>query len=135
MKKLQGVWQFSSSKMTDTSGNELPDPITKASGMLMYSDNGYMAVQLSVPTTESEDRTVQFTSDYIAYYGTYEIISENGIIHHVINGNLKEMIGKPFEKNIQFIDDDCISLKNIEPEQLAIDIPIYRELFWRRMST
>jgi hypothetical protein len=133
MRSIIGVWQFNSSKMTDVEGNELFDPLSKASGLIIYSDTNHIAVQLSIPKSDDSDGVSAFHTEYLAYYGTYEIIENDIVVHHVLSSNISDMIGKSFQRKFTFLSDNDISLKNTEPEQLAMNQPIYRELLWQRI--
>ena len=93
-----GTWKLASFESQRSSG-EVTYPMGKdAVGMIMYDANGHMSVQVMRP-----DRPVFASSDrikgtpaeivpafegFIAYYGTYEVNEEEGIVTHHVEGSL-----------------------------------------------
>ena len=132
---LTGEWLFVGSKMTDIHGNPLEDSMSLASGMIMYGVSGYMSVQLTIP--DSQDSTSQYKMDtsYLAYYGKYDFNADSQcVVHHVMGSNRAELLGKSFVRRVKYHQHGGISLQNLEPEKIAIQRPIYRELFWQLLK-
>ncbi len=135
MNFLIGEWSFTNSILMDIYGQILEDPGSKGTGMLIYTASGNMAGQLSANRVESSKKEIEFKTDYIAYYGTYEFDSNSmQVTHHIVNSNIPVLVGASIKRQVKIIEPGLISLKLIEPETFITNQPVYRELFWRRIS-
>lgn len=136
IKSLVGVWEFIDSTMKDINGRELQDPFSNASGNIIYTDTNYMSVQLSIPKDNAIDEKLKYEEGYLAYYGTYSFNeSEQIVTHRAMNSNRSELPGKLLKRKVKYhADRNCISLQNVEPEQVGMELPIYRQLFWRKLN-
>ncbi len=95
---LVGAWKLVSVTARDSGGNVSYPLGTNAQGVLTYHDNGRMAVQIMNPdrakfasndpqlTTEPEVRAA--FDGYVAYYGTYTVKPDEGIVVHHVDGAL-----------------------------------------------
>lgn len=125
MTNLIGAWEFVQSTAKDIAGNELADPMNDAKGILIYTDTEYMSVQLYIPN-----------KNYIAYYGYYKFDLTESIVTHQIKGTTSPALtNRSVERKVRFYHKDHISLINTLPEKVDMEIPIYRELCWRRIQT
>lgn len=88
VREFVGTWALLSIEALDESGDWGPwsNPLGgRPSGVLMYDDNGNMAVQIT-----SEPRSLvtppdwpDITHGYVAYYGRYEVdAAERTVTHH-----------------------------------------------------
>jgi Lipocalin-like domain len=99
-----------------------PDAI----GSIIYSESGAMAVQITRrERAEDAGRTPVGPSDYLAYFGRYEVDTENQLVRHFLEGQLHP--GRhpdTLERKYRFYDDK-LSLRPWDGTD--------REILWQRM--
>jgi len=91
----------------------------------MYSKSGVIAVQIT--------RTVRATAgpnpvlgkkDYLAYFGHYELDVQNGVVRHLLEGELFPGHADNPERKYHFFDEK-LSLKPLDGTN--------REILWQRV--
>jgi Lipocalin-like domain len=82
--ELLGVWKLVHSKSTSDDGKESFPLGSDAVGYIHYSETGVMAVQISRKNHGVEVKS----SDYLAYFGRYEIDQQRCVIKHFLEGQL-----------------------------------------------
>ncbi len=95
-------------------------------GVLMYDDQGNMAVQITTDprNTETSADRPEFINGYVAYYGTYEInANDETITHHRRSHVNAEVANLSVVRYFRF-SDDTLTL-TVAPEQSL-------RLTWRR---
>jgi hypothetical protein len=98
-----------------------------AIGYIVYSESGVMAVQIA-RKTRSSDRAQNPVgpADYLAYFGRYEIDTENNLVRHLLEGQLfPGNHPDTLERKYHFFDDK-LSLKPSDGTD--------REILWQRAS-
>lgn len=88
---IVGPWKLVEWVVTDPSGEKSYPYGESPQGLLIYTDDGQMSVQLMNPETHSGDQSDSLegiVSGYFAYYGTYSIDEESKTITHNISGCL-----------------------------------------------
>jgi len=110
-----GTWLFDAIEIRNESGDWVPsddprvgsDPV----GYISYDSDGYMSVQLT-----RRERTGSNT-DYIAYFGTYEVLEIEGIVIHHTIGNL---LGEPGsdQRRGYILEGDTLTLLSREGRRL-----------------
>jgi catechol 1,2-dioxygenase len=92
-----------------------------AVGYIMYSETGVMAVQIArrVRARDAEGRT-----DYLAYFGRYEVDTENRLVRHHLEGQLRpgdhpDLLERSYE-----LYDDKLSIRPLDGTD--------REILWQR---
>jgi hypothetical protein len=98
-----------------------------AIGYIVYSESGVMAVQIARKTQSSgQSEKPVGPTDYLAYFGRYEIDADNGLVRHFLEGQLFPG-GHPdtLERKYRFFDDK-LSLKPWDGTN--------REILWRRAA-
>lgn len=96
-----------------------------AVGYIIYSASGVMAVQIT-RRVRAEDalRPPSGLSDYLAYFGRYEVDTENQLVRHLLEGQLHP--GRhpdTLERKYRFYDDK-LSLRPWDGTD--------REILWQR---
>ncbi len=91
---LVGTYRFVNFEIKDTNGNWRPDPNYKGNGYIIYSDDGYMGVQIMpagrtpFPSNSNQPNSVQAQQalqGYYAYFGPFTVNeNEKFVIHHRI---------------------------------------------------
>ena len=98
-----------------------------AVGYIVYSESGVMAVQIT-RTTRSRDHSENLVgpADYLAYFGRYEIDTDNELVRHFLEGQL--FLGHHpdiLERKYRFFDDK-LSLRPWDGTN--------REILWQRAA-
>jgi len=102
-------------------------------GMIFYDANGYMGVQIApdrergdfksgIPTPE---QAVAAMIGYGAYFGTYSVDPDAGIITHHRIGNLKPGLIGSFDRRYEMRSPDELVLRPVESENALV---------WRRLT-
>ena len=85
-KLIVGTWRLVHS-ITVNSDGEKEYPYGKdAIGYIHYSDAGVMAVQISRKNRGKPKDFSLFDSDYLAYFGSFEIDAEQQVVRHFVEG-------------------------------------------------
>jgi catechol 1,2-dioxygenase len=96
-----------------------------AIGYIHYSDSGIMAVQISRKSREKAQDLSDLKSDYLAYFGKYEIDTERQVVRHLIEGQF--LVGNHpniLERKYRF-DGDLLSLRPVDADN--------GEILWQRV--
>ena len=109
-----GTWRLLSFETRLENGQVIyllgPKPI----GYLMYSEDGYMLVNLMKAnrqsfssedmTTMSQEEKIAIAEDFHGYSGKYEILTANTIVHYPEIHVIPNLIGVPQERTFEIID-------------------------------
>ena len=98
MADLVGSWRLVSHEEHKADGTVVPLWGTSVGGRLTYDADGRMAVQVMNPARRSfavadslagtTDEVREAFEGYIAYYGSYAVDAEHGVITHHVEGSL-----------------------------------------------
>ena len=96
-----------------------------AIGYIYYSDTGIMALQISRKSRGGCQNLSLLEHDYLAYFGRYEIDTENQLVRHFVEGQLfpgehPEVLVRKYR-----FDGDLMSLKLVDGTN--------REVLWQRV--
>lgn len=136
--KILGTWKLVYSVEIDSSGNKHYPFGPDAIGYIMYDKCGKMAVQICrknrkpfVSNSFAEANTselAQFSKDYLAYFGSYEIDVEQEIVNHFIEGSLlPNNVGKIMPRKYHFSDNEM----SLRPWNDGTN----REILWEKLNT
>ena len=113
--KLIGAWQLAS--MVGPDGK----PITTGlpSGMLIYTRDGHMSVQLMYPTSQKALSNEYVENGYEASFGSYSLnAASHTITHHVRGSNTGErLVGKDLPRMYQFTGNGQLLIKSARPDE------------------
>ncbi len=124
-KLIVGSWRLVHA-MSISAGGEKEYPYGEdAIGYICYSDTGIMAVQISRKSREEGQDLSLLEHDYLAYFGRYEIDTENQLVRHFVEGQLfpgehPEVLVRKYR-----FDSDLMSLKLVDGTN--------REVLWQRV--
>ena len=119
MGTLVGAWKLVSFEETSPDGQQLqpygPDPV----GILIYTDSGYMCVQImrrdraALPDVAFEeigaDQIKEAVGGFTAFSGTYQADYHNHIvIHHVQSHILPGSVGKDLRRRYELMGDTLV---------------------------
>jgi hypothetical protein len=112
-----GTWRLNSAEAKTTSGEVGPLFGAVASGYLIYSPDGYMAVEITHANRASfasadfrggstEEKLAGFDS-YVSYSGTYEVKGDQ-VVHHVELSLFPNWSGADQERFFKFSGDRLV---------------------------
>lgn len=131
--KFIGAWRLVHS--VEYIGDDTVYPFDKnATGLIVYDISGYMSVQITRKNRSkykenefkksSIEELQRIPSDYLAYFGTYEIDDEKSIVTHRVEGCIyPNRVGRLLDRKFQFYDNK-LSLKPHDGSN--------REILWER---
>jgi hypothetical protein len=147
--QLIGSWRFVSRQSRRANGELEPDPglSTIPLGILIYDQSGHVAAQLSrrdrtvaiigeecqtAVTTKGTPDNSQTILGYDAYFGTYKIDEQAGIVtHHLEAALFPEDIGKDIGRHFTISGDKLtISFNTITRD----GVKVTRTVIWERMK-
>lgn len=112
--KLLGTWDLLALEVKTDSGKWVAAPLgdgISMVGIISYAADHSMSVQISAePRGEPLAMTnAEMVAGYIAYYGTFSIEENQGIINHVRTQHINpSLIGTNAPRAYEFIDDKLI---------------------------
>ncbi|WP_270090369.1 lipocalin-like domain-containing protein [Sphingobacterium sp. SYP-B4668] len=139
--ELIGSWKLLSYIELPINGTDSLFPMgQQPDGILMYSPDGYMSVQIAGqqrPTYTSDDWRIgsceehtASVSSYISFSGTYRIL-ENRIVSYEIKTSLfPNWKGQTQERTFDF-EGDILYLKSVEP-QLSNGMLVHAHMTWKK---
>ena len=147
--QLVGSWRLVSRQSRRADGELEPDPglSTLPIGILIYDQSGHVAAQLSrrdrtvamlgeecqtAATTKGTPDTAQTILGYDAYFGTYKIDEQAGIVtHHLEAALFPGDIGKDIERHFTIAGDRLsISFSTTTRE----GVKVTRTLIWEKIK-
>lgn len=93
---------------------------TERSGMLIYTADDHVAVQVMYPVSEiagSANAAYQ-RGGYEASFGSYEVDEKTGTVtNHYEASLVRRLIGKPLPRVMQFAPDGHLTLRAADPKE------------------
>lgn len=126
-KEIVGAWRLVHSINIAPDGREEYPFGEDAVGCIHYSDSGRMAVQITRKSRGEVRDMETLKGDYLAYFGRYEIDTENQVVRHFVEGELfpgghAEVLERKYR-----LEGDLLSLKPMDGTN--------REILWQRVRT
>jgi hypothetical protein len=91
--------------------------ITNRKGMLLYTRDGRMSVQIMFPKSESAVSNDYVQNGYEASFGSYELNEESHTITHHVEGSITPpLVGKNLPRLYQFSGGRLI-IKSSQPDE------------------
>jgi hypothetical protein len=116
--KLIGAWRMSS--MVDEGSDGAMTRHTERAGMLIYTADGHVSVQVMYPESEigtSANDAYQL-GGYEASFGTYEVNEQTlTVTNHYEASLVRKLIGKPLPRVMQFTADGHLILRAADPKE------------------
>ncbi len=139
MTELNGTWHLIGWQRIAGDGSVSYPLGADATGLLIYAENGRMAVQISGvnrpqmagsdPLGEDEQARAGAYSTYLAYFGTYEVQGQS-VVHHIEGSLFENWSG---ESQIRPFTSEFDQLVLCTPPMLLADgTTVVNELTWRR---
>ena len=124
-KAIVGTWRLVHSVEYGPDGTPHYPFGQDAVGYIIYSESGVMAVQITRrERAEHAQEPAGGASDYLAYFGRYEVDTENQLVRHFLEGQLHPGYHPDtLERKYRFYDDK-LSLRPWDGTD--------REILWQR---
>ena len=99
--QLIGAWRLVWDEDMDASGKMVR---LNETGIIMYTNDGHMAVQIRTLGSQSSQDPVRYEKDgYEGYYGTFTVNEkDHSVTHHVENALVQSLIGKDLTRVYEF---------------------------------
>ena len=113
--KLVGAWRLA--WMEEPGPDGKVHRITDRKGMLLYTGDGHMSVQIMFPKSESALSNEYVQGGYEASFGSYEVNEEaHTLTHHVEGSVTRGLVGKDLPRVFQLSDGQLI-IKSSRPDE------------------
>jgi hypothetical protein len=113
--KLIGAWRLVS--MEEPGDDGKLHHIIDRKGMLIYTRDGHVSVQLMFPEPESAVSNDYVKNGYEASFGSYDVDAKaRTVTHHVVGSITPELVGKDLPRVYQFSEGHLI-IKSTRPEE------------------
>jgi hypothetical protein len=116
--KLIGRWHMVSMEGEESDGTMTHH--TERSGMLVYTADGHVAVQVMYPESEIgalADAAYQ-QGGYEAFFGSYAVNEQTSTItNHYEASLVRRLIGKPLPRVMQFAPDGHLTLHAVDSKE------------------
>ena len=115
--KLIGAWHLVHIDAPGPDGKSVPVPQPK--GMLIYTRDGHMAVQLMYPESANSLSNEYVLNGYEASFGSYDVDETAGTVtHHVQGSNTRGLlIGKDLPRKFQFTADGHLIIRSAKADE------------------
>jgi hypothetical protein len=112
--RLIGAWHLVA--ITGPDGRLVP---TVPKGMLIYTRDGHMSVQLMYPKTENALSNEYVHAGYEASFGSYDIEEGRHMVTHHVQGSVTRdlLVGKDLPRNYQFTADGHLIIRSAHPDE------------------
>lgn len=113
--KLVGAWRLVS--MQDTAADGKVTQTTNVKGMLLYTRDGHLSVQVSYPLDAAPADNDYVKGGYEASFGSYEVDAKAHIVtHHVEAANVSALVGKALPRSYT-LSGDRMTLSSTNPTE------------------
>ena len=113
--KLIGAWRLVS--MEEPGADGKLNHITDRKGILIYTRDGHMSVQLMLPKSEAGVSNDYVQNGYEASFGSYDVKEEaHTVTHHVEGSVTRGLIGKDLPRVFQ-ISDGQMTIKSTRADE------------------
>jgi hypothetical protein len=115
--KLMGAWNLVHIDAPGSDGKSMPVPQPK--GMLIYTGDGHMSVQLMYPESAKTLSNEYVLNGYEASFGSYEVDeTEHTLTHHVQGSVTRDLlVGKDLPRKFEFTKDGHLIIRSARPEE------------------
>jgi hypothetical protein len=112
---LIGAWRLVSLEAPGPDGKT--NRITNLKGMLLYTRDGHMSVQLMYPKSASDLTNDYVKNGYEASFGSYDVNEQAHTVTHHVQGSITEgLVGKDLPRAFQ-ISDGHLIIKSTRPDE------------------
>jgi hypothetical protein len=115
--KLIGAWHLVSITAPGPDGKPIFD--VQPRGMLIYTRDGHMSVQLMYPKSANARSNEYVQDGYEASFGSYDVNeATHTVTHHVLGSITRDLlVGKHLPRVYQFSGDRQLIIKSARPDE------------------
>ena len=114
--KLIGAWHLVS--MEETGADGKLRHVTDRQGMLIYTRDGHVSVQLMLPPAETAVSNDYVKEGYESSFGSYDVDkAAHTVTHHVQGSVTRGLVGKDLPRAFQFSSDGKLIIKSKRPDE------------------
>ena len=113
--RLIGAWRLAS--MAGPDGKPLPTGVP--TGILIYTRDGHMSVQLMYPKSPANQSNQYVLDGYEASFGSYEVDEVKHVLTHHVQGSITRdsLVGKDLRRVYQFTADGKLIIRSARPDE------------------
>ena len=116
---LIGAWRLVS--MEEPGADGKLNRVTDRKGMLVYTRDGHMSVQLMLPKSESGVSNDYVQNGYEVSFGSFEVNEEvHTVTHHVEGSVTRGLVGKDLPRVFQFSDGHLVITSSRPDEHWSV---------------
>jgi len=115
--KLIGAWHLVHIDAPGPDGKSAPVPQPK--GMLIYTPDGHMSVQLMYPESANSLSNEYVLNGYEASFGSYDVDEiARTVTHHVQGSNTRDLlVGKDLPRRFEFTAEGHLVIRSTRPDE------------------
>jgi hypothetical protein len=115
--RLVGAWHLERIDLPEPEGRPSDSP--QPEGMLIYTRDGHMSVQLMYPKSANALSNEYVQDGYEASFGSYNVDeATHTLTHHVQGSNTRDLlVGKDLTRIYKFTGDGHLIIKSARPDE------------------
>jgi hypothetical protein len=115
--KLIGAWHLLHVDAPGPDGKSAPIPQPK--GMLIYTPDGHVSVQLMYPDSANSLSNEYVLNGYEASFGSYDVDeTAQTVTHHVQGSNTRDLlVGKDLPRRFEFTAEGHLVIRSTRPDE------------------
>ena len=115
--KLIGAWHLAHIDVPGPDGK--PSSIPQPLGMLIYTRDGHMSVQLMYPKSANALSNEYVQDGYEASFGSYDVDEATHTLTHHVQGSVTRdlLVGKDLPRVYEFTGDGHLIIKSTRPDE------------------
>lgn len=115
--KLIGAWHLVHIDAPGSDGK--PAPVPQPKGMLIYTRDGHMSVQLMYPESGNTLSNEYVLSGYEASFGSYDVDETVNTVTHHVQGSITRdlLVGKDLPRKYEFTADGQLVIRSARPDE------------------
>lgn len=115
--KLIGAWHLARIEAPGPDGK--PIEISQPKGMLIYTRDGHMSVQLMYPKSANVQSNEYLWDGYEASFGSYDVDEAAHTLTHHVQGSVTRdlLVGKDLPRIYQLTGDGHLIIKSARPDE------------------
>jgi hypothetical protein len=113
--RLLGAWRLVKIESPGPDGKAAPGP--QPTGMLIYTKDGHMSVQLMYSGKTISNEYVE--QGYEASFGSYAVDESRHLVTHHVQGSVTRdrLVGKDLPRRFEFTSDGQLLIRSANPEE------------------
>ncbi|HEY0701209.1 MAG TPA: lipocalin-like domain-containing protein [Candidatus Acidoferrales bacterium] len=114
--KLIGAWRLVA--LDEPGADGKINHLTDRQGMLIYTADGHMSVQLMLPAADSDVSNDYVKEGYEASFGSYDVDeAAHTVTHHVQGSVTRGLVGKDLPRAFSFSNDGKLIIRSTRTDE------------------